>query len=790
MPTLPASGYAVPVAPTVDPLPSAGTPYQTDRGATLDAFGGARAEALTRLGGQFAQAAERMESIQAFHDTVATDEQVNSFEERLNKLLYGDPSKPGDVGYMGLQGRNAIDAREPTRKAIDAVINEQRSKITNLRQQHMFDQQTRRYRNTALAQIGRHYDTQYNAWTASTAENTAKLAVNRGVVAANNNDFGGFKEALGAAANGLQTSMTAMGKPSEEVAVAIQTLTKNMATQWAKTRIEKDPVEAEKFIEENKDNLGDAYDDLLRAARTRSIKHQAQDIIAGKTPTRPSNLVSGDAMQRGLGQHISEAVKVFQEAGWTRAAIEGALANGLAEGTFGENWKRSTIPGEQSFGHWQFNAGGELPGFMRFANGDKSTAAQARYLVTRMEQVHPGYGSIQDARQATDIVGLKFERYKDARPGDRYSYLAAVQKKLGAVEEGVAAQTSLPAPDKLLSDLPPNEQGELPDKEVPGLMEFLQDRAKKIPADAPRELWWEVVKQARQMHNMQYSVGQQQERLRRQAQDKADHDLGGEYVARITSGQNVPSEAEIGTDKRISDTKRQNLIGFLRAAAKQDPPAAENKANHFELYKRLGLPEGDPERLISENQILEAATNKLISIEAADDLIKRFRDREGITNNAIQTHITRRMQAAEIYLWPIAAQMGKQVGLQSDAAGPSRLENYRAAVEAKVQEYRLAKKNPLDLFRPGTPEKPNPDFVGDPDFVKSFGRGAPGLPAQLKDSVDFNNPGDFKTPDELQGAYRAGKFGPVGSPDALMRARDYAIRKGFARPAESQAPVR
>lgn len=836
MPTLPASGYAVPVAPTVEPLSAPLTPYQDIRGATAETFGGATGEALTRLGAQFGQAADRFENIQAFYDQVAADEQVNFFEDNLNKLLYGDPSKPGDVGYMGLQGRNAMDKRDETRKAIDQQINEQRSRITSLRQQHLFDQQTRRYRNYALSAIGRHYDDQFNKWTASTAENTAKLAVNRGSIAANNNDFGGFKEALGAAANGLQTSMTAMGKPKEEVDVAIQTLTKNMATQWAKTRIEKDPVEAQKFIEENKDHLGDTYDDLLRASRAKALDMQADDIVAGRKGKRPSNLIRGGAVQQQVSAEAA-AQGVTDRLALTTASIESDFgrspdrpgsqyqgvfqlgdAEGRALGGKGiehgvallkqrkgelavrlgrepEDWEvylahNQGVAGAVSLlqnptmsaGDAIVRAGGRRVNISSNFKGDPDAPASAFTQAVKEKFNERANKIVKVAEEGVIPQGTPAQRdaffaYNQANPDATLTWQEFLAKQPTSTDKGV---------DTLLQNLPPLEANEISDSEVPGLVDFLKQKAKDIPPDADPKLWPTVVKKARQLYNMQYTAQQQQERLRRQAQDKADHDIGDEYVTRMAPGStNVPSETEILQDKRISDTKKQGLVGFLRSFERKDPDPAKAHENFVEAFKRLGLEDSDPEKLRTEGQIDQLFSQKMLTWPMHQELIKIFREKQGASNQIIQQRMSAISKAAEPYIFPLKHIQG---GLLADPGGPEREAAFQIYMLDQVRKMQGAGKNPLDLFRPGTPESPNPDYIGRKELMREFGKGAKGgLDATMQDG----NVGELKSLPDVVAAWKTGKFGPYGSDAARQRAMDYAAQRGFGTIGPSGgAPIR
>ncbi len=108
----------------------------------------------------------------------------------------------------------------------------------------------------------------------------------------------------------------------------------------------------------------------------------------------------------------------------------GSLANGLDEGGFNQPWQKSG-GNENSFGHWQFNDNGELPGYQTFLKSSglqNDTRSQALYVAQRMEQLYPGFSKITDPKQATDLVGTLFEKYQGAAPGQRDWLIPNAQK--------------------------------------------------------------------------------------------------------------------------------------------------------------------------------------------------------------------------------------------------------------------------------------------------------------------------------------------------------------------------
>lgn len=139
----------------------------------------------------------------------------------------------------------------------------------------------------------------------------------------------------------------------------------------------------------------------------------------------------------GWGPLATPAISAMKNEGASDAFTQAAMGHGLAEGGFNDPWRAGD--NGNSFGHWQFNQGGELPGYLAWAQGKgdpKDTALQARYVTQRAEQLHPGITKTNDPRLAMDVLGTKFERYKGNGPGQRSGYLADAQKAMagGALE--------------------------------------------------------------------------------------------------------------------------------------------------------------------------------------------------------------------------------------------------------------------------------------------------------------------------------------------------------------------
>jgi hypothetical protein len=139
-----------------------------------------------------------------FFGQVAADDAFNSFQDRANKILHGDPNvmvtgpdgKPTpDTGYLGLRGRAALDQRKAYEDKMDALLRETRSGLTTGGQQFHFDTYSRRYRSVISSQMGTHADSQANVYAQGVAKSQAEVNLN--TISANPDDpaiFGSARE--------------------------------------------------------------------------------------------------------------------------------------------------------------------------------------------------------------------------------------------------------------------------------------------------------------------------------------------------------------------------------------------------------------------------------------------------------------------------------------------------------------------------------------------------------------------------------------------------------------------
>jgi hypothetical protein len=282
MPIVPA-GYAVPRAPSVDPLATAPDAAQQIR-APAGAFGSLTAQALSQFGTAAERASDAWTKIGQYHDNTVADEQVNAAMDRVNKLRFGDPDKPDDVGFHGLADRAVMDGYQPYRQSVDAVLQEGRAKLTP-QQQQRYDERMRPYRTHIAEEAGKHYAA--SAVDYRKKEFNSSLGVNS-------------LNAQGAAAGGNQAAFEEYNAQDNKLIDESPDLTptqkeelkgkrrKEAAKDWTTGMISRGDYEgADRFVDNNQKVLGDYTQTLkehLRGHRERAEAHRGVgDILGGGT---------------------------------------------------------------------------------------------------------------------------------------------------------------------------------------------------------------------------------------------------------------------------------------------------------------------------------------------------------------------------------------------------------------------------------------------------------------------------------------------------------------------------
>lgn len=259
---------ADPGIPTVAPDAGA-APFQRIS-TPPEAFGSAIAEGTQAIGAGASKAGQ-------FFGEVQVDDQANDLFERWNKKLRGDANvmTPGpdgtmqpDTGYLGLRGRNALDARQQFEAGLDADYKAARKNLTTPAQQAKFDDQTRRYRQHVSELAGGHADREATVYSSNVNKASSNIALTH--IANNAEDINEVKHGLSDLINAKIKEAQLLGGGAELMQAAKEAAVRDGTKTWLEAISAKNPQRALDELEKNKAAVGPIYDNLHREFRTRA----------------------------------------------------------------------------------------------------------------------------------------------------------------------------------------------------------------------------------------------------------------------------------------------------------------------------------------------------------------------------------------------------------------------------------------------------------------------------------------------------------------------------------------
>jgi hypothetical protein len=735
---MPVLAGSLPYNPIPSVEPNVGVPsrYQ-DIQARPEAFGAQIGTAESQLGRTVGAAADTLSAEvirrQELTNQVASDVASNKYMEGKTKLFTGDP-ETGDTGFMGKSGEDAIKAFPEVSTALSKLRDDIRSTLQNPRQKVQFDAETRRLHAFALEEAGRHYDQQFKVYQGET--NKAKYQ----------NATTGLAQAIATDDSAAESAYIAkqMDAGVEELRLkgtqnspdAVNAMQQKIRGDYVKMKAEniaqKNPFAALEYVNKNVDALtGDEANQLYRTYRAQASEQRGK-IAAGLAGPNGDFEGKPYGSPRGSGKWgplAPVAIAEFNKQGASQAFIEAAMAHGLAEGGFSKEWQQAwgtAEAPEESYGHWQMNVGGELPGYRKDFGDSHATVDQVRYLMKRAEEYLPGITKTNNAEQAMDALTEGFERYQGHAPGQRRGYLAWARKLMGTPEAVGPSPSVTPiqvaaGPDQLIAPeplpkvnfpMPDLEPGEAPDEQVPGMAKALQHIMDTVPADdlVTRQLG---VKEARKQYNLLWQNQQRMLRLHNEAQKAASDKQEDNYMQRMYPGSpNPPTTEEILKDAYMTPQAKRTMVGFLNREGAADPAAQVSKANVVDLYRRMSAPDGSPDKITTEQPLRDAYVGQQITRTDHDWAVKQFRDQRSAGNETLGERKKEFVKLFEPQI--LGPDFGQAAGL-IDPQRKTRLYNFIQNMNEKIDEYQKAGKNPNDLFN-----SKSPDFLGGPESLKEF----------------------------------------------------------------------
>jgi hypothetical protein len=172
---------------------------------------------------------------------------------------------------------------------------------------------------------------------------------------------------------------------------------------------------------------------------------------------------------------------------------------------------------------------------------------------------------------------------------------------------------------------------------------------------------------------------------------------------------------DIKTMQGVSPESKMRMLAWLHRDGAAEPLAQTSHTASVDLFRRMNLPDGDPNKITDAKAVREAYApldGSAGSLNRADEewLEKRLTESRTATGERL-TDMRKQFGAS---VTPLIDKSNPLMG-RIDQTG--KLQNYQFErfVDQKIDEYKAANKSPFDLFDPT-----KPDYLGKPEIVQHF----------------------------------------------------------------------
>ncbi len=723
--------------PEEAPPPTPPNDYQQIR-TTPDMFGGAIGRAQEQAGGQLRQLGNELSTR---YDELASTQAYTDYQNTVNDLMYGNPEK-GVRGYLQMTGEEAMKALPSIRQQMEGAVGRIKGGLMSAGSQVDFERASRRLQSVMLQQAGRHYDEAQKVWGLSTLE--AQQASIRRAIALNPYDDAYVENQTqdmrsAAVQSGTYTNKNPLLAIGEADSHAVQARLEGLFARG-------DYATASRVFEANKGkldpNLQQSYGMAIRSHATKgegdALANWALGLgpkpEAGAYPAQRGGMSVGGAVpgrisEVGVGEgHVApKSERIAFARGY--AASRGVNPDAVIATMAGEGLNRYVGDGGTSFGDLQLHVGGGM--------GDQALAAginirdpntwkeQLKFGIDRMAE-NKGKGAGWYAGQWHGAPRWAAERFAlpaagggdqppdsaQAAPTDAERFAANAAQATGAGAAGivpVGAQgaqaqqipTSPAAPPQPTAPQSPNRTG------LPPLSEQWDKIWNSNFSDEAKAYAWEKAKTRYQAFEADAA---RQERVTAERQKQAMEARIGQIQKDTYSPHPTISAQDIVNDPSFdADPKmREHMINFINNPPGSGVPAPQSYAAALSLVDRIRLPEGNPQKITSVDQIYDQMHH--LNRTDFDFVVKQFND---IRSPGGETLTKQKADFFKKYSPFI--NKSNPLANQVDPVGQAREYEFEQYVDHQIEAYRAAGKNPLDLFRPTSP-----DFVGRQEVLNYY----------------------------------------------------------------------
>jgi hypothetical protein len=152
------------------------------------------------------------------------------------------------------------------------------------------------------------------------------------------------------------------------------------------------------------------------------------------------------------------------------------------------------------------------------------------------------------------------------------------------------------------------------------------------------------------------------------------------------------------------------MLRFMKQEDMPEPLPKISQTNSIEAFRRIGLPADDPGRITSVSQIRDMYANGMLTRADEDWLEKKFVDLKMPQGERL-ADVRKQFSSAALQ----AIDHSNPLAGRDDPEGKLRAYAFERYVDAQVDAYRTANKDPFDLFNPA-----KPDYLGKPEILQRY----------------------------------------------------------------------
>ena len=189
-------------------------------------------------------------------------------------------------------------------------------------------------------------------------------------------------------------------------------------------------------------------------------------------------------------------------------------------------------------------------------------------------------------------------------------------------------------------------------------------------------------------------------------QKAADRMFEDAVIRDTASDKPQINEYDVKTASGISPESKMRMLAWLKRDGMPEPMGRVDQTTAMDLFRRMFLPDGDPNKITNLDPVRDAYGKGLLKRETEDWLEKKFNtgvDPKNATLSKLETDVIK------------ASGLDKSSLMKIDDTGKMNEYRYARYVDQRIKDYEDAKKDPHDLFNPS-----KGDFIGNPDIVRYF----------------------------------------------------------------------